>query len=144
LNLDRSPVSVTAKPDEGVLVGVPGGVPRLIKLPHDITGGEAEVWDLYAVTQTCTCEWTATLDWIADDDSEKHTSEITDPEGHPCRVAPSLLGRARAGSSWCLEKPKGSRRARAARPVPLRTTATSDTESGVSAEVRHDLVREQL
>jgi hypothetical protein len=87
LNLDRNPVSVTAKPDEGVLVGVPGGVPRLIKLPHDITGGETEVWDLYAVTQTCTCEWTATLDWIADDDSEKHTSEITDPEGHPCRVA---------------------------------------------------------
>ena len=86
LNLDTNPVSVTAKPDEGVLVGLPGGVPRLVELPHEITSGETEVWDLYAVTKACTCEWTATLRWIADDGTGTHTTEITD-HGQPFRVA---------------------------------------------------------
>lgn len=69
LNLDANPVAVTAKPDEGAFPGEP----RLVDLPHEI-GSDAEVWHLAAVTETCTCEWTATVHWIADNGKEGTTS----------------------------------------------------------------------
>ena len=81
LNLDTKPVSVTAKPDEGAVPGVP----RLVDLPHEI-GSEAEVWHLAAVTQTCTCEWTATLHWIAEDGTEG-TTPLNDKDHPFFRVA---------------------------------------------------------
>jgi hypothetical protein len=86
LNLDTNPIAVTAKPDEGILIGLPDEKPRRIELPQEITPAETEVWHLAAVTETCTCEWTVTLDWIPDDGTGKHTSKITD-QGHPFRVA---------------------------------------------------------
>ena len=85
LNLDKNPVSVTAERDEGFLGEVPGGVPRLIELPQEITSEETAVWHLAAVTQTCTCEWKAKLNWIAEDGT-RGTTEITD-NGESFRVA---------------------------------------------------------
>ncbi len=85
LNLDARPVSVTAQSDEGWLGDVPGGVPRLVELPHKITGSEPEVWHLAALTETCTCEWTATLKWTSDD-GKAGSTPITD-NGKPFRVA---------------------------------------------------------
>ncbi len=81
LNLDANPVSITAKPDEGAVPGVP----RLVDLPHEV-GSEAEVWNLAAVTQTCTCEWTATLHWIAEDGTEG-TTPLNDKDHPFFRVA---------------------------------------------------------
>jgi hypothetical protein len=83
LNLDAKPISVIAEPgDEGI-----GGQTssRPIELPHQISGSEPEVWRLAAETKTCTCEWTATLNWTADD-GKKGTTEIND-NGRPFRVA---------------------------------------------------------
>jgi hypothetical protein len=81
LDLDTKPVSVTALPDEGFVEGEPR---RPVDLPHVVSGSEPEVWHLAAVTDKCTCEWTATLDWISDG-FEGHTP-ITNG-GKPFRVA---------------------------------------------------------
>jgi hypothetical protein len=81
-NLDTSPIAVTAEPDRGYS---PELVARPVELPHLITGSGPEFWHLAAVTQTCTCEWTATLNWTADD-GKKGTTKIND-HGHPFRVA---------------------------------------------------------
>jgi hypothetical protein len=87
LDLDTSPVSVTAQPGQS---SAPSDDPgRPIDLPHKITGSDPEVWHLEAVTEKCTCEWTATLNWTADD-GKKGTTEIND-QGHPFRVAASTL-----------------------------------------------------
>lgn len=97
LNLDASPISVTAETDQGAIGA--GEVHRPVNLPHTITGAEPEVWHLAAVTETCTCEWTATLHWTSDDGKEDTTK--IDDNGHPFRVAavthatrvePSLTG----------------------------------------------------
>lgn len=53
LNLDATPVAVTAAPDE--------------RLPHLVSSDHPENLRIAAVTTTCTCEWTATLQWSADD-----------------------------------------------------------------------------
>ncbi len=89
LDLDASPVSVTAEPDDGF-----GAQARPVDLPHKISGSDPEVWHLAAVTKTCTCEWTATLNWTADD-GKKGTTDINE-QGHPFRVAASTL----ATSYW--------------------------------------------
>jgi len=81
LDLDAKPVSVTALPDEGFIEGEPR---RPVDLPHVVSGSEPEVWHLAAVTDKCTCQWTATLDWISDG-FEGHTP-ITNG-GKPFRVA---------------------------------------------------------
>jgi hypothetical protein len=82
LNLDTAPVAITAIPDEGA--GPAGGERRPVDLPHSVNGSEPEVWHLTAVTTTCTCEWTATLNWTSDG-KQGHT-DLTD-NGHPFRVA---------------------------------------------------------
>jgi hypothetical protein len=96
LNLDANPISVTAETDQGAIGA--GEVRRPVDLPHAITGSEPEVWHLAAVTETCTCEWTATLHWTSD--GKEDTTTIND-HGHPFRVAavtratpvePSLTG----------------------------------------------------
>jgi hypothetical protein len=73
LDLDATPVSVTAEPDK--------------RLPHVISGSQPETLRLGAITSKCTCEWTGTLRWSADDGKQGAT-EITD-KGHPFRVAAS-------------------------------------------------------
>jgi hypothetical protein len=83
LDLDASPVSVTALPGHSAVPGQDAGRP--VDLPHLITGSGPEVWHLAAETKTCTCEWTATLNWSADDGT-KGALEIND-NGHPFRVA---------------------------------------------------------
>jgi hypothetical protein len=84
LNLDTK--RVKALPDEGVLVGIPEGEPRIVDLPQEIEAGETVAWNLVAVTETCDCQWTATLDVVADDGSELEPVPIDD-HGHPFRVA---------------------------------------------------------
>ena len=81
LNLDAKPVSVTALPDEGFIEGEPR---RPVDLPHAVSGSDPEVWHLAAVTDQCTCEWTATLNWTSEG-VEGHTP-ITNG-GPPFRVA---------------------------------------------------------
>lgn len=82
-NLDTTPLTVTAIPDEGA---VPEGeVRRPVELPHSISASDpTEVWNLTAVTTSCTCEWTATLNWTSEG-RQGHT-DITN-NGHPFRVA---------------------------------------------------------
>jgi hypothetical protein len=81
-DLDATPVSVTAVADDPAVAE--GQARRPVDLPHAISGSEPEVWYLAAVTNTCTCEWTATLNWTSEG-NEGHTP-ITD-NGHPLRVA---------------------------------------------------------
>ncbi|HME78621.1 MAG TPA: hypothetical protein VKI00_24120 [Mycobacterium sp.] len=95
LNLDANPISVTAKPDDGVGAQAPS---RPVELPHEISGSEPEVWRLAAETKTCTCEWTATLDWTADD-GKNGTTEIND-KGHPFRVAAADLATSYFADRW--------------------------------------------
>jgi hypothetical protein len=81
--LDANPVSVTALPDEGFLPE--GQEPkRPVDLPHQVTNSEPEVWHLAAITTSCTCEWTATLNWTSDGKQGRTT--ITDHD-RPFRVA---------------------------------------------------------
>jgi hypothetical protein len=109
LNLDARPVSVTVEAAEGGGEGPPGS--PSVDLPHRISGSEPEVWNLSAVTKTCTCEWTATLNWTADD-GRKGTTEIND-HGHPFRVAASALAThyvmrpisGRATGTYCPRRP---------------------------------------
>ena len=82
LNLDATPISVTAETDQGAIGA--GEVHRPVDLPHSISGAEPEVWHLAAVTETCSCEWTATLHWASD--GKEDTTTIRD-NGHPFRVA---------------------------------------------------------
>lgn len=81
-DLDASPVSVTPVADEGVIE--PAQVRRPVDLPHAVSGSQPEVWHIAAVTETCTCEWTATLNWNSD--GKKGSTEIAD-NGRPFRVA---------------------------------------------------------
>ncbi len=71
LNLDASPIAVTAQADQ--------------RLPHLITNSGPEALRIAAVTTTCTCEWTATLHWSADDG--KQGTKKVDYKGRPFRVA---------------------------------------------------------
>ncbi|CQD09205.1 hypothetical protein BN1232_01673 [Mycobacterium lentiflavum] len=96
LNLDARPVSVTVEAAEGGGAGPPGSASA--NLPHRISGSEPEVWNLAAVTKTCTCEWTATLNWTADDGSNG-TTEIND-HGRPFRVAASVLATHYGADIW--------------------------------------------
>jgi hypothetical protein len=81
-NLDAKPVSVTALADDGAVD--PNAVRRPVDLPHSISGSEPEVWHIGAITDSCTCEWTATLNWNSEG-TQGHT-KITD-NGRPFRVA---------------------------------------------------------
>jgi hypothetical protein len=80
--LDATPVSVTAVADDPAVAE--GQAHRPVDLPHAISGSEPEVWHLAAVTNTCTCEWMATLEWTSD--GQQGTTPITD-NGRPFRVA---------------------------------------------------------
>ncbi|MDP7721738.1 hypothetical protein [Mycobacterium sp. TY814] len=71
LNLDATPVAVTAETDE--------------KLPHTVSSAAPENLRISAVTTTCTCEWTATLQWSADD-GKQGAIDIND-NGRAFRVA---------------------------------------------------------
>lgn len=82
LDLDKTPVSVTALGDDGFVA--PGEEHRPVDLPHAISQSEPEVWHLAAVTTECDCEWTATLNWTSEG-VEGHTP-ITN-NGKPFRVA---------------------------------------------------------
>lgn len=81
-DLDATPVSVTAVADDPAVAE--GQAHRPVDLPHAISGSEPEVWHLAAVTNTCTCEWMATLEWTSD--GQQGTTPITD-NGRPFRVA---------------------------------------------------------
>lgn len=84
LNLDKHPVTITARADETA-----GDLPenmrnRPVDLPHAVSGSEPEVWHLAAMTRDCICEWTATLNWVSDG-KEGHT--VINDNGRPFRVA---------------------------------------------------------
>ncbi|WP_205876928.1 hypothetical protein [Mycobacterium camsae] len=74
LNLDARPVAVRAQADQ--------------RLPHSISSAQPEALRIAAVTNTCTCQWTATLRWSADD-GEQGTTRLGD-EGGPFRVAATV------------------------------------------------------
>nr|WP_156770831.1 hypothetical protein [Mycobacterium gordonae] len=75
LNFDASLVAVRAEANE--------------KLPHTVSSAEPENLRISAVTTTCTCEWTATLHWSADDGKQRDI-DIND-SGRAFQVAAKTL-----------------------------------------------------
>jgi hypothetical protein len=64
-NLDDNPVFI--KPIKGYDTAGHPAVP--VALPHQLTEGSPEVWQVSAITEHCTCQWIIEVHWTSGNDS---------------------------------------------------------------------------
>jgi hypothetical protein len=94
-SLDANPISITAEPEGSFSSADQMCWP--VAVPHKISNSEPEYWRLAAHTETCTCEWTATLNWTSD--GRKDTTTINN-NGNPFRVAAGTRATVLKTWSW--------------------------------------------
>jgi len=84
VDLDLSPPSVGPSVDAREEVEFGSEPPNPINFPYTVSSSNPERFILRAETETCYCEWTATLHWIAGDDRGE---TVIDDNGSPFVVS---------------------------------------------------------
>lgn len=72
-----------------------------LRFPYTVTATDVENIDVDVFTRTCTCSWTASLDWV---DGDRSGTSTIDDHGRPFEMAPNAGLKAvawtGAGSAW--------------------------------------------
>jgi hypothetical protein len=90
VDLDSAAPVIGSSVDDRAEVALEGTEPPdPIDFPYTVTAGDPEVFSILARTETCYCEWTATLHWR--DGDEDGATTLSD-DGEPFRV--SAIGSA--------------------------------------------------
>ena len=91
-NLDDNPVFI--KPVKGQSLA--GNIVTPVALPHKLTEGNPEAWNVSAITSHCTCQWIIEVHWSSGNDSG--TIRV-DNHGHPF-VTSSTIGSIEVGTNY--------------------------------------------